>query len=242
MLRRRVRKIRIAGMHPVRLLARGNAVRGNPALGPPVKAPNGGTMKVTELESASEFWIRPPRSAKGDPDAKQVYEAVGFALSTWEMLENNFSFLFTLFVDTDSHAARRAYGSLANNTARTDALRGAAEVFFSEWAVTKPEQEQFARLMDHFGRASEKRNEIAHGIVMNVMEMGHFLIPPDYNSSKMSSFLDDEEYKKDTIARLRAQYRYTRNDINELSRRFAKLADATIEYVFSIRKKYLKRG
>lgn len=199
------------------------------------------TEKATELEPAVDFWTRPTRSSKGDPDAKQVYEAVGFALSTWEMLENNFSFLFTLFVDTDSHAARRAYGSLANNTARTDALRGAAEVFFSEWVVNKPEQEQFQRLIDHFERAAEKRHEIAHGIVMNVLDMGHFLIPPDYNSSKMAAFLDDEEYKKDTIARLRAQYRYTRNDINEFSRRFGKLADAAIEYVFFLRKKYLKR-
>ena len=199
-------------------------------------------MKAAELDPPGEFWSRPPRSAKGDPDARPVYEAVGFALSTWEMLENNFSFLFTLFVDADSHAARRAYGALASNTARTDALRGAAEVFFSEWAPARPEQELFARLMEHFSRASEKRNEIAHGIVMNVMEMGHFLIPPDYNSSKMSAFLDDEEYKKDTIARLRAQYRYSRNDINEMSRRFGKLADATIEYVFFLKKKYLKRG
>lgn len=198
-------------------------------------------MKATELEAAADLWSRPPRAQRGDPDPRPVYEAVGFALSTWELLETNLSHLFTLFIDADSHAARRAYGSLPGQDARAEALRAAAEAFFAEWRPPQAEQEIFEQLMEHFARAAQKRHEIAHGIVMNVMEMGHFLVPPDYHSSRRSAFLDDDEYRRDTLARLRVQYRYTRNDIIEFSVRFGRLADAVIDYVFFLRRKYLRQ-
>jgi hypothetical protein len=112
-------------------------------------------------------WDRPSIPIIGDETPHEVYTAVGWALSGWEMLEMSLVGLFDSFIgiDLDSHASHRAYGAVTIWNIRRDMLRAAAEAYFLEFpnpALSK-DIEETINLIDH---CASRRNDIAHGIVL----------------------------------------------------------------------------
>jgi len=147
---------------------------------------------------AAAFWDRPPLREVGEPNADPIYLAVAKALSQWERAEEGFATLFQILIETRSEAAARAYRSITNSTGRRQALRSAAEVTFTEKSIIEADREEFKDLITHFERASSRRDDIAHGIVMYesvsaedgklIQPSGWFLLVPYYNTSRTFAF------------------------------------------------------
>jgi hypothetical protein len=69
---------------------------------------------------------RRPWPEVGDKSIEETYAAVGRALSNWERYEWVLSHLFSVIVsDTESEAARRAYGAVRTFEGRIDMLEAA---------------------------------------------------------------------------------------------------------------------
>jgi len=172
---------------------------------------------------------------------------VGLCLSQWESIENHFADIFQTFIDTKSHAAKRAYGSIVSAAGRRDALEAAAEVFFAEWSmIPEVEQKRFMHLLKHFSRATGRRNEIAHGIAKNLgvhiqgrVEGGWFLFPAEYNSNKTSAFAGPDI--QNTWSFDLGLYRYTSDDLSHFYSRFGELAQAVEEYIVMLKREHLKQ-
>lgn len=178
-----------------------------------------------------KYWDRPPMKEMGDDNEDTVFLSVGRALSQWESLESILAMMFGLFVESDSSAAVRAYGAIASSTGRKDALAKAAEVFSSKRGDKFP-QKDFDLLMNHFGKAQGRRNEIAHGMVMSFkigdQARGFFLVPAHYNSRKTDAktlpFWREVQQSKDEFRVFGHDYRYTSADIDHFITLFSKLA------------------
>ena len=199
---------------------------------------------MSTLPPPGEYWKPPPSKEKGDDSEIGILLGVGGALSQWEIIENHFAWLFAIFVESKTHAARRAYGAVQSNSGRRHLLRNASEVFFTMRGVADEMRDQFGALLAHFERAATRRNEIAHGLCMGFQfdneRFGHFLVPADYNSMKTSAFLTDAT-QEDRFAVLRMNYRYTSADIADFSNRFGELNKAVVEYGAALVKTHPQR-
>lgn len=191
----------------------------------------------TVPDNADLYWQRPPSKDKGSDKAEMIWQSVGSSLTAWETVEETFASLFRVFVESRSIAADRAYGAIASARGRQDALAAAAEVFFEIHAVKDVWREEFVLLTRHFGLASGRRNEIAHGgCVHMLMEeddfaTGVFLVPSGYNTRKTHAF---EQGVGDKFSSLRAKYRYTAEDISEITSRFHALQRVVNDWTMNL--------
>lgn len=112
-------------------------------------------------------WNRPPIPVIGDETPDEIYTAVGWALSGWEMLEMGLVGLFDTLIGIalDSHASHRAYGAVTIWNIRRDMLRAAAEAYFLEFP-NKPLASAVEEEIKFADRYAARRNDIAHGIVL----------------------------------------------------------------------------
>jgi hypothetical protein len=79
----------------------------------------------------SSYWVRGPKSKEGSESNRLIHLGVGHALSNWEHLEAAGALFFSTFVDSNSIAAMRAYGTIAGSRGREAALRQAGDTFFA---------------------------------------------------------------------------------------------------------------
>ena len=131
----------------------------------------------------------------------------------------SFANIFAWLAESHSGAAARAYGAIMSNSGRRGLIGAAAPIFFDRYKVKTGTQDEFARLMDHFARASGRRDDIAHGIVshitLNQKVRGAFLMPPSYNTGRTKPLLlgDIGKPPKEEFDVFRVKYRYTSADI-----------------------------
>jgi hypothetical protein len=197
-------------------------------------------MGIDDLPPHEQFWERPPSRDQGDGGSEAIHTAQGVALGQWELLESWFASFFMYLIQSKSLAARRAYGSIASARGRRDALMAAAEVFFADYQVDEENQKRFKKLMSHFGCASGRRNEIAHGFVLDIVGHGCFLVPADYNTSK--NFPQKQWTQTvDILEILTAKYRYASDDIKIFARHFHSLEGALFDYIEQLQKLYPPR-
>jgi hypothetical protein len=141
--------------------------------------------------SKRQPWDIPPHPEKCDTAADTVFNAVGRALTKWETAEGACARLFAIFVGAPHDAAEmtpavRAYGSVVSFNGRCEMLRSAAEAYFAEHPH-KDLETDFKLLMVECQRYSARRNEIAHGTVVALMNgetdqrLGFVLVPSFYN-------------------------------------------------------------
>ena len=84
------------------------------------------------------LWPNDRGATTGDPDRHATDEAVGFALSKWEELEEELARLFAQLVGAKwADPAARAYGSINNFYAPADTLNATAEAFFTLRSIEK---------------------------------------------------------------------------------------------------------
>ena len=123
--------------------------------------------------SVMDFWDPLPFPACGDDDFKQTLYGVGLFITHWEAIEFELSRLYSFFAgDPDGEAVKR-YGKGRIFVERLDILNKAAASYF----VSNTNQQTEAAYDDLANEASGfsvRRNEIAHGIVMDVARITIF--------------------------------------------------------------------
>jgi hypothetical protein len=195
------------------------------------------------------YWDRPEPRAKGDATVQPIQIAVGQALSVWEYLEDELSYLCILFADIQengkgSRAVYRLFGSIESSIGRRKALEALAEIYF--WPHFKDDiKSRFKQLMEAVSDASGRRADIAHGMVVDHHfesregeAIGAFLLPAGYNTKRNKPFRDDledieahiylENYPFNTML---GHYRYTSEDIKGFTLKFRELHGKIAEYM-----------
>lgn len=197
------------------------------------------------------YWKRTEPRDKGDfPNGNKIAQAVGYALSNWERMDQEMATLFITVAGPSepiaNHAVRRAYGSIESNTGRRKAIAEAAEVHFAVHWKNDAVRSSLTRLLETIGRASQRRDDIAHGIIWDQIairhddergrvEYGAFLLPPEYNSGRTHAFGDDG--RKSFLLFEMTKYRYTSADINDIGRKFLQLGVCVSDYANLILKR-----
>jgi hypothetical protein len=172
--------------------------------------------------SKKPWEVRDP-SPMGDVDEKPVFDAVGRALTAWETVEIECARLFAVLVSTRQkklyHAAAvRAYGSIVGTHSRSNMLQLAAESYFATRPAKRSSfEKRCANLIGEYKQYSDRRNEIAHGLVRRIflkkgqrpVAIGIYLIP---------SFFNPKKFKKGELT-----YQYTSGDVIHYMQEFTKL-------------------
>lgn len=169
----------------------------------------------------NDLWSIPPIPKKGENNQERLYTSVGRALSAWEHFESLLAHLFSHLIglDTDSLAARRAYGCVVSFSGRADMLTAAAEAYFDEHPDDEAER-KLADLLKTAKRASGRRNDIAHGCALVFPRsfakpaIGYCLVPGAYNTNRNN--IDHEP-----------SYAYTCKEIDRFHQQFVDLAGSS---------------
>ncbi len=124
-------------------------------------------------QKASSIWDRPPFPQRGDADKKEIWTAVGAAISAWGEYEGALGRLFTIFIagEFPSPQAKKAFGAIRSFEGRRDLLRGASEAFFHYRKGTSEEQSCLKEIMRDAAHAVERRNDLAHGILRHRLNL-----------------------------------------------------------------------
>jgi hypothetical protein len=119
-------------------------------------------------------WDPFPIPVSGDEDFERTLAGVGHVMSAWEAIELNFARIYSVFVGQGSRGkAIQDYGGPRIFRDRRNELQKVSDAYF----VNCPDQtkeSELARLLDIASRYSERRNEVAHGIVMEVQTLKYF--------------------------------------------------------------------
>jgi hypothetical protein len=188
------------------------------------------------------YWERPANEKRGDPSAAQIYQAVGAALTAWELAEESLADLFLVMSQcTDANAynaIRRAFGSIESSAGRRKALEAVAPIYFAPYWPHELIKRALNQVMNAFERASARRDDIAHGIGITFRvddeDLGAFLIPAAYSSSRNKPF--PEIIETDKMSFEKGYYRYTSEQISTFAQRFSELKRKTMHYTQFITK------
>jgi hypothetical protein len=139
-------------------------------------------------------WDRSPQPKRGDPTCEAVYEAVGRALSHWEILELDLACLYAKFLGISG----QEYVDARIFRERADVITSAACAYFVKHCNQEIESE-FKRLIQDARLFSDRRNDIAHGVVAPVWNMAHpeldqFMLRPSNYKRKEFNSLGSPEY------------------------------------------------
>lgn len=119
-------------------------------------------------------WDPLPYPETADGNQNQTYYGVGLIMTMWESIEFEFARLYSILVgDEPDGVLMREYGQPRIFRERLKNLNDKAEIFF----VTRCDQileGDYWRIATAAKGFSSRRNEIAHGIVMNVSGIGYF--------------------------------------------------------------------
>ena len=173
----------------------------------------------------------PPRSAVGDKTPRTLWEAVGKALSRWSIIERELSITFHILIQSKTNSSWRALGSLISFQSQLDVIEGTAEQCFQP--KSNKTFQAIRSKINIARKASNRRNEFAHGHVANFKDDGHFLVPSHFDRRKVTL---------GTLAPDSMKYCYTSKDIRALSDKFRfldrELFNLNADLLKAIHKKY----
>jgi hypothetical protein len=120
-----------------------------------------------------------PMQAKGENLPGPLYTAVGHALSDWELLQTELSVIFVALCDVRNPAALlRAFGAGMVVHPKLEMLEHAAAAALQKHPKLAKRAKGF---IDEVRGFNERRNDIAHGIVVNFISeespKGFYLVP-----------------------------------------------------------------
>jgi len=119
-------------------------------------------------------WDRPPLPTYGDLDAEKTFASVGAMSTAWETIEFDLCVIFSTFCGDPIGEAMRLYGSNRSFPGRLDGFSRKAEEYF----VHRPDQNreaQLHQLLTEVRGFVERRNEVIHGIVVQINNLNHFV-------------------------------------------------------------------
>ena len=124
-----------------------------------------------------------------------IHLAVGQALSRWEKAEHFLGELYAAVVGAVVPVgALRAYGSVsAFNNRQTVLIEAAAALW--HWAPNDDLEADFRQLIKVVGsEAAARRNEIAHGLVVDEGIGNNYYLVPSYHSSRKRDHSQEPSY------------------------------------------------
>lgn len=162
------------------------------------------------------FEPRPATLPRGDGDPREIVQCIGEITTVWEGTEISYSYLFaTILRPTHSiPAARRAYGSIISAKSRRDMIDGAGEVFFHHFPNERLEQE-LGELLNIYMSAASRRNEIAHGIILNGQppRWGWYLEANAYSAKRDVTFKSPYAYTSAQMHQIATWFNQLRTDV-----------------------------
>lgn len=176
--------------------------------------------------------VLPSPDYHGENSIAPIHQAVGRALSSWEHAESAWAKAFQLFCEARSLAAVRAFGTIESVASKNYALRYAALEFFStretsDAALTKT-------LLGIHLKASEFRNQIAHGMALQPQAYGYFLCPASYATKQRKT---RPAYPTEAWG-LGADYFYRGLEIDLFGDHFDDILSAVMSLVMYLNEKY----
>jgi len=178
-------------------------------------------------------WDSLPLPRDGDLDEKVTYEWLGRVLCRWELIEFTLARLYSLFVDDpDGSLALREFGEGRTVPDRDKLLRSAAEKWFAQKGTTQKTEGRFDKFMQEYVGFSDRRNEVAHGIVHPVSGMNFFLMRttrPHYRVqyAVIPAYHIAKRYHPNGVPK----YMYTLPELSTLYERLTDLQFAMFEFL-----------
>ena len=200
--------------------------------------------------------LPPPPIRGGDTEEAPLYTQVGRALSAWEAMEDIVARLFSALVGDRvalmASPATRAYGTVATFRGRKEMVSAAAQSYFFE----KEHKGRLAEIKSFLNSCSDwsaRRNEIAHGVVRQIIlethplfqeeltDLTYYLIPANYNSNKVRLIPRDlsikqkkgqserdaiKSYIENFLQNGVGKYKYNSQQVSYYADGFAKLAES----------------
>jgi hypothetical protein len=187
------------------------------------------------------YWEHDVLSESSTDTQDQIFHAVGAALSTWESADSALATLYTVLCDVDGQsfgAISRTFGSIVSSSGRRKVIKAAAEMYFgADWQVSQIKK-GLNDLLSAFSKASERRDEFAHGqaygFTLNNVAHGCFLLASSYIASHNRAF--PAANAADPFSSLTSTYRYTASEILSFAQKFGELRNAVYWYTGSIRR------
>lgn len=120
------------------------------------------------------LWDPFPFPLVADDDAKKTFAGVGMVMTAWESIEFEFARLYSIFVgDEPDGFLMREYGDPRVANRRIGELSRSANQFFIGWPHQGAEGEYTSLVATAMGFAN-RRNDVAHGMVMNIENIVFF--------------------------------------------------------------------
>jgi hypothetical protein len=172
-------------------------------------------------------WNVLPKEDMGDIHIANLFQAVGQALTVWEMMEGTLASIFAgLCGGVSIEGPYRAYGVITGSGGRLDML---SEAYASFDKRNESPFDDIPGLITEVRNFAPRRNEIAHGLVFHFVDhdvdKGHFLRPAVYNSRKNLSFAQKTEEMIATgeLPSLHGKYSYNSSQIIFYTEQFEQL-------------------
>lgn len=119
------------------------------------------------------FFRSAPLATEPDHDDARLFGAVGWMMSSWEWVEFRLSVLYSAFVGLPDGQALYQYGSASIFRERFNTLARAADAHFVAFCDQALEGE-FNNLTADVADLANRRNDIAHGVVLDVTEFPYY--------------------------------------------------------------------
>lgn len=188
------------------------------------------------------FWKRPKLEVekRGEPTNTRLFQAIGGALTDFEKSQEHLAHLYQHLSGLGPQEAKpavRTFGTIENIRTRTDAIMAVAELYFGQhWKL--PVKKCFSALMRDVNEASYRRNDIAHGTVINVRTFvesgrpvnktsGHMLVAPSYMTGRTSS--NPILNPNDEFSASLSDYRFDRQVVVSFGEKFVQLSNVIIQ-------------
>jgi hypothetical protein len=201
----------------------------------------------------SGYWEKPTKdeSKTSDHNIGPMFQAVGHALSQWEMVEEKLADLFLSLCECKDDSTReklaRTFGSIESSGARLTVLKDRLNIYLAPHLKT-PKLEQhvnwfLSKLVDAVSAASPRRNEIAHGIVYTFLAQrnnellkfnGVYLVSPKYLSGRNAAKKNSPE--NDSLWFVSSSYAYNANEVGGMALKFAALGNKVEQYLQDLSK------
>jgi hypothetical protein len=193
----------------------------------------------------NDYWERTEPSTTGDLDQKEIFAAVGRALTTWETIEGSLATLCLIFSGLAEDAQNnkgfiRLLGSINSSSARRTAIRLVGEVYFGRHDDSKAMKKKLNELLENISKASRLRDDLAHGVVANFHSRKSdppraLLVPSEYKADRNKAFVDPTapltaEEMDFPFHKLPWEYRYNSRDIEKIINKFHSLHQTVLRF------------
>jgi hypothetical protein len=178
-------------------------------------------------------------ASQGDSAARDIYTDVGFAMDRWEHCETSFGVLYSALVKPEggNHILMRSFGMITASRTRQQMIQAACDAYFATYK-NDDLKKKVRHLLNLYGDAAARRNEIAHALVMG--EARHkvvdkvavplptvwFLVPPLFATRKTEMHMQGPKY------------RYSTRELSHFTKCFEELSARVMALTQSIRAFY----